>query len=87
MSGQSVADDNSGKKDDDPITTILNRLGAIEDMMRPLLPLAGQVAAIEITLHDQIQQQQLLSADLLRVEHGQAGSKAPPAGSRRQMDD
>ncbi|KAG8095786.1 hypothetical protein GUJ93_ZPchr0013g37172 [Zizania palustris] len=66
MSGQSVANDNLGKKDEDPITTVLNRL-----------------IAMETTLTEQGQQQQMLSAGLLHVERGQGAARNPQAGGRR----
>ncbi|KAG8056299.1 hypothetical protein GUJ93_ZPchr0002g25939 [Zizania palustris] len=77
MSGQSIADDNTRKKNDDPITTIINRLNAIEYMMWPLIPLADQINAMETTLTEQGQQQQMLSTGLLRVEHRQGAARAP----------
>jgi hypothetical protein len=46
---------------------IAKQLQVIEDMMRPLVPLRNQVAAIETTIAEQDQQQQLMNAGLLRV--------------------
>ncbi|KAG8067588.1 hypothetical protein GUJ93_ZPchr0005g15787 [Zizania palustris] len=80
MSDRSVANDNSGKKDDNPIITIINRLAAIEDMMRPLVPPADQVAAIETTMTGQGKQQQLLSAGLLRVKRSLSTGRSPSGG-------
>jgi hypothetical protein len=57
---------------------------AIEDMMRPLVPLHDQVAAIEATLTEQGQQQQLMNAGLLHVERAlrNQDNGRPPNGRR-----
>jgi hypothetical protein len=57
---------------------IAKQLQAIEDMMRPLVPLRDQVAAIETTIAEQDQHQQLMNADLLRVERAQENGRPPP---------
>jgi hypothetical protein len=57
---------------------IAKQLQAIEDMMRPLVPLRDQVAAIETTIAEQDQQQQLMNAGLLRVERAQENGRPPP---------
>jgi hypothetical protein len=57
---------------------IAKQLQVIEDMMRPLVPLRDQVAAIETTIAEQDQQQQLMNAGLLRVERAQENGRPPP---------
>jgi hypothetical protein len=57
---------------------IAKQLQAIEDMMRPLVPLRDQVAAIETTIAEHDQQQQLMNAGLLRVERAQENGHPPP---------
>jgi hypothetical protein len=57
---------------------IAKQLQVIEDMMRPLVPLRDQVAAIETTIAEQDQHQQLMNADLLRVERAQENGRPPP---------
>jgi hypothetical protein len=53
-------------------------------MMRPLVPLHDQVAAIEATLTEQGQQQQLMNAGLLHVERAlrNQDNGRPPNGRR-----
>jgi hypothetical protein len=60
------------------VADIAKQLQAIEDMMRPLVPLRDQVAAIETTIAEQDQQQQLMNAGLLRVERAQENGRPPP---------
>jgi hypothetical protein len=53
-------------------------------MMRPLVPLCDHVAAIEMTIAEQGQQQQLMNAGLLRAEHTLCAKEngRPPNGRR-----
>jgi hypothetical protein len=53
------------------MSEVLSRLKSIEYMMCPLVPLKDQVAALETAFTEHDQQQQMLSAGLLRVEHEQ----------------
>jgi hypothetical protein len=64
-------------------------LHAIEDMMRPLVPLHDQVAAIEATLMEQGQQQQLMNTGLIHAERAlrNQDNGRTPNGRRHQGDD
>jgi hypothetical protein len=68
---------------------VVRRLQAIEDMMRPLVPLRDQMAAIETTIAEQGQQQQLMNTGLLRIEHALHTQKngRPPNGHRHDDED
>jgi hypothetical protein len=66
---------------------VVNHLKAIETMMHPLVPLKDQLIAIETTLVEQGQQQQLLSMGLLHVEWNQGPGCSPPNGRRHPGDD
>jgi hypothetical protein len=61
---------------------VTRRLHAIEDMMRPLVTLRDQVAAIEMTIAEQGQQQQLMNAGLLHAERALRAQEngRPPNG-------
>jgi hypothetical protein len=56
---------------------VARRLQAIEDMMRPLVPLRDQVAAIKTTIVEQGQQQQLMNPGLLYAERAQENGQPP----------
>jgi hypothetical protein len=68
---------------------VVRRLQAIEDMMRPLVPLRDQMAAIETTIAEQGQQQQLMNTGLLRIEHALHTQKngRPPNGHRHDDEE
>jgi hypothetical protein len=68
------------------MANVARRLQVIEDMMRPLVPLRDQVAAIETTITEQGQQQQLMNASLLRAERAQENGR-PPSGRRCHDDE
>jgi hypothetical protein len=65
---------------------VVRRLHAIKDMMRPLVPLRDQVAAIETTIAEQGQQQQLMNAGLLFIERAQENGQ-PPNGRRHDDEE
>jgi hypothetical protein len=50
------------------MSEVLSWLKLIEEMMRPIVPLKDQVTAWETIITEQVQQQQLLSASLIRME-------------------
>jgi hypothetical protein len=80
-----VGTGSGGEEQEQGITMeeVVNRLKAIETVMHPLVPLKDQLSAIETTLAEQGQQQQLLSAGLLRVERNQGPGHGTPNGRRR----
>jgi hypothetical protein len=89
MSSGSAVGDGAGTKTKErekelTIADVARRLQAIEDMMRPLVPLRNQVAAIETTITEQGQQQQLMNAGLLRAERALCVQEngQPPNGHR-----
>ncbi|KAG8077129.1 hypothetical protein GUJ93_ZPchr0006g41988 [Zizania palustris] len=91
MSSVSAVGDGSGsaaKEKEQELTMgdVARRLQAIEDMIRPLIPLHDQVAALEVSLTAQGQQQQLLNDGLLRAEHALQQGR-PPTGHRHDDED
>jgi hypothetical protein len=71
------------------MSEVLNRLKAIEEMMDPIVPQKDHVTALMTVVTEQVQQQQLLSAGLLRVEREQwnQGSPRTPNHCRPSGDD
>jgi hypothetical protein len=69
------------------MSEVLSLLKSIEEMTHPIISLKYQVMTLETAVTEQVHQQKLLSAGLLRVEQEQRNQGGPRTPNRRRPGD